>query len=341
MKEYIVLLDPSLSDNEGSASSNTGDVIISESITKILQDIFPQMKIVRISTHSWFGDREKKIIKDAAFTFAGGSNMLSSDIRHFSRLTPEKKKFFYLFPGFKNVILLGTGWCSYEGEQDIPTRLYYRNILHQRFLNAVRDNYSLNKLKKACLRNIVNTSCPTTWNIDPEFINQFDIKRNKLLFTLTDYEQDPEADSAFIRTLLALEQRDTIFFPQGSSDLEYLNSLEPYKKNRDRFKFIGNSFPELEQFVKTNQFNYAGTRLHAGLYSLQSRNPALILSIDNRAAEIGKDILLNVADRKDSAKITDWLFHGFIPPKLNLPVQNIAAWKNQFAQYNQRNPQQN
>ena len=46
-----------------------------------------------------------------------------------------------------------------------------------------------------------------------------------------------------------------------------------------------------------------GTRLHAGIRALQKGNQALILSVDNRATEINKDINIPVISRFDLAQI--------------------------------------
>lgn len=97
MNDYIVLLDPSVKPAHKNATFNIGDTIIFDAVYKILNTIFPQLAIERISTHTAFGAKEKKIINNAQFTFVGGTNILTSDIRHFSRLTPEKKNFSTFF----------------------------------------------------------------------------------------------------------------------------------------------------------------------------------------------------------------------------------------------------
>ena len=135
-KQHIVLLDPSIKDTKGSLSDNLGDVIIFESIIDIINKIFPDKEVIRISTHIEFGSKQKKIINNAFFCFAGGSNMLSSDIRNFPKMTTHKKKGFYFFPGIKNIILLGVGWNNYQSNPDWASRFYYNNILHKDFFHS-------------------------------------------------------------------------------------------------------------------------------------------------------------------------------------------------------------
>jgi Polysaccharide pyruvyl transferase len=330
MNDYIVLLDPSIRDNSKNQSYNIGDCIIFESVKKILENLFPHKPLERLSSHTPFGSKEKEMMKNAEFVFVGGTNTLTSDIRHFSRLTPEKTKLFYLFPGFRNVILLGTGWRGYDPPPDLPTRLYYRNILHRNYLHAIRDNYSITHLRRTLLSNLINTSCPATWELDAGFVNKFEPSSGKILFTLTDYNTHPCNDSQLIQMLFNCDQQDLFFFPQGSNDMDYLQSLNIYQKNKTKFRLLNHCHSEFEEFVKTTQFNYAGTRLHAGISCLKANNPTLIISIDNRTAELGKDICLNVTGRNTAGTIVRWLENTYTPPKLQLPEKNIAEWKAQF-----------
>lgn len=129
---YITLLDPSIQDNSGIDSDNLGDLIIYQSIKQILEDLFPGKEIKRISTHQYIQKKETGIINDSLFAFVGGTNILTSDIRNFPRLSPVKRKGFYLFPGFRNLVLLGTGWSAYQPPVDLPTRIYYKQILKKK-----------------------------------------------------------------------------------------------------------------------------------------------------------------------------------------------------------------
>lgn len=51
---YITLLDPSLNDNNGTPALNLGDIIIYDSVKKILAELFPAIEVVRLSSHQWF-----------------------------------------------------------------------------------------------------------------------------------------------------------------------------------------------------------------------------------------------------------------------------------------------
>lgn len=330
MSNYIVLLDPSMMDNSGTPSYNLGDLIINESVMSVLSSILPGYEVVRLSTHNYITERERKIIRGAEISIVGGSNILSSDIKKAHRLTTEKRRLRYLFPQFDNVVLLGAGWADYSYCYNFYTSVFYNRIFKWGGIQSVRDSYSMRNLRNIYYSKVENTSCPTLWDIDVEFNNLYQNEFNKILFTLTDYDKNFAEDSKLIEIILETEVDEIYFFPQGSGDEVYLKSLLVYKKNSSRIKILKHDCSEFNDFVKNNKFNYIGTRLHGGIKCLQHNMPSLILSIDNRAMEISKDIGLNVVNRGDDYGIRGWISGENIFNKLNIPLDSIAKWKDQF-----------
>ena len=51
--------------------------------------------------------------------------------------------------------------------------------------------------------------------------------------------------------------------------------------------------------MANTEFDYVGTRLHAGILALNYRKRTLIIAVDNRAAEMKTDINLPVIARGD------------------------------------------
>ena len=76
---------------------------------------------------------------------------------------------------------------------------------------------------------------------------------------------------------------------------------------------------------------YVGTRLHCGARFLQQGRNALIIAVDNRAAEIKKDTGLPVVLRNDFETIRSWLEGLTDWAPINLPLDAIKQWKQQFA----------
>ncbi len=327
---YIALLDPSLMDKSGTLSSNLGDVIIYGSVREVMEEMFPGTEIIRIPTHQPFGSKEKKIINGSLFSIVGGTNILTSKIRDFSRLIPYQRKGFYIFPGFGKIILLGTGWSAFVTKHDFATKFYYKRILNKKIFHSVRDMHSFNNLKAMGIENVLHTSCPTTWKINTSFNNRFNPSYNSVLFMLTDYNKDIENDEALIKKILSLNQDKIYFFPQGLKDTQYLHSLPIYKQNKNKFSILKHEVSDFYNLINSIKFNYIGTRLHGGIKCLQHENPSLIIAIDYRIREMSKSINLAITERSDINRITEWASGSFVPGSLNLPVENIRIWKEQF-----------
>jgi polysaccharide pyruvyl transferase WcaK-like protein len=328
-ENYITLIDPATGPN-GGITENSGDCIIYASIQNLMKELFPEKEIVRISAHQAWGPKEKELIRKSYLSFAAGSNMLTSDIRNFPRFTPVKKKGFYLFPGVERIILLGVGWYRYQQKPDLPTRFYYRNILNKTFIHSVRDSYAINQLSTIRTIKVKNTSCPTVWKLDPTFINKFNSANDYTLLTLNNNYPDPEADSNIIRLIIEHTKGPVVFFPQVQQDLPYLESLPIYKNNRKKFLLLDQTYQSFTSFADQSSFNYIGTRLHAGIASLQRSMPALIQITDNRAAEIARDIRLFALKRNELSSIENWIKDGYVPAPLSIPFESINEWKSQF-----------
>ena len=132
---YIALLDPALQDNNGTESSNLGDLIISESVVEILHDLFPSKQIVRISTHVEIDLKRRRQINDAFLSFIGGTNLITSDIREYKQFVVRNGKLVWLFPGVKKLILLGCGWgVGYGDPMHFKTKFFYHRILQINFI---------------------------------------------------------------------------------------------------------------------------------------------------------------------------------------------------------------
>lgn len=330
MSDYIALLDPALMDNNGTPSYNLGDLIIHESVMKLFDELFPGVEIRRVSSHIGITTKGKEVLNGSRLTFVGGTNILTSNIRKFTRLSPEKRRSQYIFPGFSNVVLIGAGWAKYEGRPDLYTTVYYNRILSPRYYQSLRDTYTSRKLNSFFRGKVMHTSCPTVWNLQ-DYDNRFKPEYNKILFTITDYDRDPETDSALLELLFQSGSREICFFPQGTNDEEYLTSLDIVKKNRSKISILPHDFHSYISFVDGGAFNYIGTRLHGGIRCMQKQMPALIIGIDNRALEIKKDIGLNVADRHDLNIMRQWITGEYKPGKLSIPTENIRNWKRQFS----------
>jgi hypothetical protein len=327
----IGLLDPSLRDNSGNPSLNLGDCIIFESIYKQFQEMFPGAEIIRASSHSLLEKKQIQLFKKCHLNFIGGTNLLSSNAMAVRGMPLAVKKFIYLFPPVKNFVLMGVGWgFGYNEAVRLKTKIFYKRLLNNNIIHSCRDTYSADKLSHATFLKTINTCCPTTWNLK----NAVNFRKNNFsdcLFTLTDYKSDPEKDSILINTIIGHFNK-IIFFPQGSGDLEYLGSLDIYKRNRSKFKLLPYDYQTFKSLLQSdNHFTCLGTRLHTGIMCMQHGIDSLIIAVDNRALDMHKDTMLPVVQRMDNLSIIRWLNGEKIYPHMELPFENIKQWKKQFA----------
>jgi polysaccharide pyruvyl transferase WcaK-like protein len=325
----IALIDPSLKDNSGKLSTNLGDIIIYDSISELLNVIFKNAEIKRISSQTPFEKKHYKIIKECDYTFIGGTNILSSNIREYNQWVLNKKKHYYLFPKIKNVVLMGVGWWQYQQTPTFITKIFYKKVLSKDLIHSLRDNYTKYMLDKTKITNSVNTSCPTCWNLNNRDSNRKEKTIKSCVFTLTDYNQSPELDSKLIEIILQYYTEKIFFFPQGLNDLEYINSLDIFKNNKSRIKTFNHSVTIFDE-LKNEKINYIGTRLHGGIKFLQQNKDSIIIGIDNRSKEISKDINLPVIERSDLNSLKKWIEFNEIFKPIKLPIENIDMWKNQF-----------
>src|ERR1039457_4331431 len=105
---HIALLDPSLMNHEGNLSANLGDLIIYDSVNKIIAGLFPSKEIIRISSHVPLEKKHQQIVNNAEFAFVGGTNIFLSDYSGYRLLKLKNdSSLLWLFPGVKNLIFLG------------------------------------------------------------------------------------------------------------------------------------------------------------------------------------------------------------------------------------------
>jgi len=330
--KMLALFDPALRTNEGDHSINLGDLIIHESVERYLKEIFPTYELFRISSHIEPPlDLLKKARKAACIVF-GGTNALSSDLKKYNQWKlgiPRRALWPIKFP-IENVLLLGVGWWQYQNSPTAYTRSFYRKALSSKYLHSVRDQYTYEKLKGMGFENIVNTACPSMWELDGLDVSQRNTQTKNCLFTLTDYYQDPERDNEVVKRILEGYDGDIFFFPQGTLDVEYISTLSCYQQSAGRITTINRSFDDYVKTLRDKDVDYIGTRLHAGIKALQLGRSALILAVDNRAVEIAKDTGLPVVERNRLELLGEWISGHRLFDRIRLPIEAIKQWKEQF-----------
>lgn len=311
----IALLDPSV------ASENLGDEIIRDAVITQLRAIMPEEQIVHLPTQEVIGPRSIRIAGAARHRIVGGTNLLSSHMLRYRQWKIGLNNARRIGPA----ILMGVGWWQYQDDPDLYTRGVLGRALSRQGLHSVRDSYTRDKLARIGFDNVLNTCCPTTWQLTPDHCATVPANAaEEVVLTLTDYHKAPEADLKLI-DLLTARYRKVYYWPQGTGDLVYARELG----RLDRMELIKPSLAAYDDVLSERPVDFIGTRLHAGIRALQKKRRTMILAVDNRSREIAKDIDLPVFDRTDLSALEAGVVNAR-PVSLRLPTTEIGRWKAQF-----------
>ena len=310
----IAVLDTSI------CSKNLGDIIIMDAVWKVIKELFPKAFYVTIPTHEYLAGRGYELLREADVALIGGTNLLTSNmlLRRQWKIRPQD------ILRLRNIVLLGVGWWQYQRQPDPYTRTLLQRVLHPNLQHSVRDAYTQQNLFVAGLDNVLNTSCVTMWSLTPEHLAT--IPKDPaadVVMTLTDYKPSPEQDRQLFSALKQHYERVYCWI-QGTKDYAYARQI-----TKDEVEYIEPNLHAFNDVLRSQTIDYVGTRLHAGIRALQLQRRALIVAVDNRAAEIGRDCQLPVIDRNALDQLPHTLQQAR-PIAINLPQQHIDAWKSQF-----------
>ena len=146
-----------------------------------------------------------------------------------------------------------------------------------------------------------------------------------VLTTITDYMPNPEKDKELLE-MLRKHYNVVYIWIQGQEDYQYLQKLIDVKD----YILIPPSLEKLDELFQSNDLDYVGTRLHAGIRSLNFAHRTVVISIDNRAICMARDINLPIIKRDELGdRLEEWIY-GNQKTCINLPRENIELWKKQF-----------
>lgn len=326
------------------SSQNLGDYIIDDYCGKILDLMFEDAFNVSITASDHLSMLSRSHIATADYSFVCGTNLLASHmkknkqwnisvsdaIKVFLCNVPRKsylKRDIMTRAWEKNkVILFGVGWWQYQEDPDLYTRTLLRIMLSQKYLHSVRDSYSQKMLNACGFDNVVNTACPTMWNLTPDHCEKIPTKRAKeVITTLTNYKMNQELDDYLMQTLLSKYEKVYVWL-QAIEDFKQIQQ----SKYSEKVICIPPTLKAYDSFLSNREVDYVGTRLHGGIRALNHGIRALIIGVDNRSIEISKDTNLPVILRDDiENNLNDVLCNGW-DTMIRLPQDNIDIWKAQF-----------
>jgi len=318
-KDYGIL-NPSI------GTANLGDLIIYDSVYSKLRKIYPDDLFTDFPTQLYTSHDAMSSMNERHLLFVSGTNLLSSNLE---RIFQWKIHFGHKRLLKNKVVLMGCGWWQYQGEINKYTADIYKTILSKDVLHSVRDEYTANKLKSIGVNNVVNTSCPTLWNLSPEKCKQIPkSKANEVVTTLTFYHKNSELDKTMLR-ILSENYSKVYLWIQGMNDFHYYNEIN---ENFHNIELISPSIEAYNALLEKGSIDYVGTRLHAGVRALQNNIRTLILAVDNRAIEISKDVNLNVIKRENVLEMVNFIDNDYITD-IKLPIENIDKWVSSLNNY--------
>ena len=310
-----ILLDTSMD------SDNAGDGIIMENCLLQLSDCMEVDGQGHVPTHRFLTAEEKQQLCAAGRKILCGTNILSGRMRHYGLWKLEAD-----VSPYRNTILMGVGFDSRNQSYDAYTKQMLRTILSSEGIHSVRDSFSEQKLKSMGIQNVLNTGCPTMWDLTPEHCAAIPAeKASSVICTLTDYCRDEANDKAMLDILL--ESYDKVYFwLQGRDDLAYIRELG----YENKLTLIPGTLADYDAVLAREDLDYVGTRLHAGIRALRKGRRSLIISIDNRAECISADTGLPTIRREDVPFALKDRLEAELETKINLPWENIRKWKEQL-----------
>ena len=301
-------------------SDNLGDEIINLYCNNILKElnVIPNEQI---STHSL----DNKIISNHDLKLITGTNLLTSSMNAIGVWKHPQD-----FTKISNVGLMGVGWGLYTGKPNYYTKVFLNSILSKSLIHAGRYRYTLEKLKSIGVSNVVNTACPTMWNLTTDFCEKIPKKKSEnVVTTVTDYDKNIKKDFKMLDILLKNYNKVYVWI-QGEHDLEYLRRYERF----NNLVVIKNSLAAYTKVLQSQaSIDYVGTRLHAGIHALNNKRRSIIIAIDNRATEIAKDTKLPIIERDNVSEKLDLVINKSFQTSIRLPLGNINKWKAQFIKH--------
>ena len=314
-EEKTVLLDPSYD------GDNVGDQIIMENCSLHLPAELTKGGVIHVPTHRDLTINEQKELLSSKLKILCGTNALSGHMRTYGlwRMNSHVKI-------YKNTILMGVGFDSNDRQFDFYTKSLFTTILSQHYLHSVRDTFSEAMLKKIGIKNVIYTGCPTMWNITPELCSHIPkSKANYVVCTLTDYNRNIHMDQAMLN-ILSSSYRHVFLWPQGIEDDEYFQKM----RMDDNIEIIPFGLEAYDEVLDMKDVDYVGTRLHAGIRALSKGHRTIVISIDNRAKNIGKDTGLPTIEREDIEVLLQDKINSEFATNIHMPINNIKQWKKQF-----------
>ena len=306
------------------------DFIIDKYIKEEMDFLFSNSIIAEIGTHlpvaHMYQNIRKNITRracdEANYKFLCGSSMIKTSLLRFS---PDWSLNLSSCPYYHNSIAIGIGIGKNSISTDLYTRYIYHRIFSRDYIHSTRDEKTKDFLESIGLK-AINTGCPTLWGLTDDLCRKIPhYRKKKVIFTLTYNNTSPE--DKILVDILSSEYDELYFWVQGYGDLDYLKKLTDIRK----IHIIGHSLYNYEYIMKSDvEFDYVGTRLHAGIFAIRHGIRSIIISIDNRADDMKEIYNLPIIQRNCIKKELISRINSQFETDIHIPIDKIERWKEQF-----------
>lgn len=312
----VAILDPAL------ATRNAGDEIISEAARGEIARLLPHAFQATLPTHERLGPRSWRFCLQAQHRIVAGSNILTG------RLPFDRQWRLRLrdLPWLRRLTLLGAGWRAYGTGRPPFGDAVLRGLFSGGGLHSVRDGHTRDQLRARGIAEVVNTGCVTMWGLDCAGLARLDRRPARRVVTTVNVGHRSPADVELLQLLTGLYS-EVLLWPQGIDDLPYAAGLAATVPG---VMLLGPTLAAYDAVLAAGDVDFVGNRLHGGIRALQHGRRALILTLDNRAAEIARDTNLPVASLCEGPAALARRLRRPDPIEIALPEAAIAAWRAQF-----------
>lgn len=310
----IVILNTWISD------TNTGNRVIVDAAKAHLRSMFLHDFFYEVPSAEYI-ETGRKLMASADHIFLAGTNVLSHDMDRTSdwKIRYSDRKW------MKNIVLMGVGWWQYQtiGTNRF-TRKVLKSVLHPTMSHAVRDSYTAQRLQDMGF-NAMNCGCPSIWELSEDHCATIPReKASRALVTFTEYKQQPIYDKAL--AAIVCNNYETVFgWPQQYGDHAYLQEMLGA-----RYHPVDPSLEGLDRLLTEGNIDYIGTRLHASIRALQHSCRTIIVTVDNRAQEMGTDFHLPIIQRERLGTELERIINTRWPTRIQIDVDAVSRWKQQF-----------
>ena len=317
------------------ASSNVGDEIIMDAVSRHMESVFEEHFSLRLATHvnnfscKQMLHRNSKIryFQNADWKFICGTNLIAQN--RLGKINSQWQLYPSNLSVYKNCILIGAGTTRQTPKLDPYARFLYGRVLSKQYLHSVRDELT-KKVVESLGCKAVNTGCPTLWGLTPEHCAGIPTAKSAdCVMSVSGYENqtDPKRDLAMMEILLRNYGKVRAWI-QTTDDQRYLTGLEKSLGVAPLPRIC--SLGRFRALLREGHVDYVGTRLHGGVFALQNRCRSIIISIDHRADGFHETNNLPVLRRQEVESQLERMIHSRFATEITIDTDAIDAFKSQF-----------